>query len=216
MKKLISAIPPLTPISIYNAQTGEQVTLNNFNHKVTKLVKYVQTETSRLYETFNIKLCKEIKETAQLGSANSFARQRGYKSNSNLLASDIKAKSRINELILHKLVSETASYVNNPNLKKQPPTFGPKINLGAVDKQMVTISINQNTLTLLWKCWDEEYLTEFIIPNYVLKRNISKWSLPTVEIQDGKPVFIYSIQEIPKERKIGKTIAGLDLGRTEP
>lgn len=176
----------------------------------------MKDETQRLFIENQTRLCTEINETPRIGSANSFARQRNYRSNSQTLPAEIKAKSRINELILHKLVSETTSYVRNPNPRKQLPSFGSKINLGAVDSQMATISINANIISLVWKCWDKEYLLEFTVPEYALKRNIIKWSLPTVEVQNGESVFIFTIRERPKSREIGKGSAGIDLGRIKP
>lgn len=214
--KLISALSPLVPTNIYDVKTGEEVSFAELSVKIIKLVSFVQQDTIVLYQKNSKLLHRQISETTRLGSANSFARQRGYKSTAASLDSKVKAKSRINELVLHKLVSETASYVNNPNQYKQPPSFSPKINLGAVDSQMVTLSVTGTTLTLVWKCWDEEYLIEFTIPSYILKRNIAKWCLPTVGIRNSKPVFIYSIQETPKSRVKGNQLAGIDLGRVEP
>lgn len=170
-----------------------------------------------MYTTQYDSFVNHVGKATRIGSLNSFARQAGYTSRYKTnLDKTIKAQSRINELILHKFASETLSYIRNPNPRKQPPSFGPKINLGAVDKQMVTIGLNQNVITMMWKVWDKELAFEFTLPPYILKRNISKISLPTVEYHKRRIVFIFTIQEVPDYRAKGVHLAGVDLGRVEP
>lgn len=215
-KKLISALAPLRPIQIIDITTGEIVSLKEHDRPVINLITYVKDQTTQLYQTNRNQLETDITAAKSIGSANSFGRKHGYASNYKLLQKQIKAKSRINELILHKLITETTSYVKNPNPRKQPPSFGPKINLGAVDSQMASLSIDSSILSMRFKVWDKDFLLDFQIPEYALKRNIIKWSLPTIELRNGRPYYIFTMQEVPLERKQNGNAAGLDLGRVEP
>lgn len=216
-KKLISALSPLKPVQIIDVSTGEILSLTVHDTIVKNLINYVLSETKRLYRDEGSRLETEIiNAKARIGSANSFGRQRGFKSGYHSLPTRVKVKSRINELVLHKLVSETAAYVNNPNPLKQPPSFGPKINLGAADKQLSSLSLTDKVLTLHFKVWDKELLIDFRVPDYILQRNIQKWSLPTIEVRNGEVFYIFSIIENVVLRKNGTERVGIDLGRVEP
>lgn len=215
-KKLISALPPLRPSLIVDIQTGEVLSPKDHDVVVGELVRYVRDETVRIYNESGSVLEEAIKKAKRIGSANSFGRQHGIISGYKSLPRDVRAKSRINELILHKVVSETASYVNNPNPQKNRPSFGPKINLGAVDSQMASLSLRVNVLTLRFKAWALDLLLEFEIPQYILERDITKWSLPSVEITKNGIVYIFSIRENPRDRTISRNVAGVDLGRKKP
>lgn len=212
--KLISALPPLRPISIWDARTGEALTANILEEDIDKLVSYVQGEVIRTFDANHQTVIEHA--TYLKGSANSYGRQLGYKSNAQTLPREVLAKSRINELFLYKLMSETASYARNPNPHKQYPSFPKTINLGAIDKQMATLSKEGTTLTLLWKCWSREYLLEFNIPSYILQRDVKKYSLPVVRFTAHGFEFIYSIQERIPALPNNQKNAGLDLGRVEP
>ena len=215
-KYLTSTSSPLPIKTIWNTATGEQVPPLEFNTQITQLIGWVTTQTRSLYKTHSNQLHSQL-NNVKTGSANSWGRQNGYTSEYKNLPTPVKAKSRINELVLHNLVTETKSYVNNPNPKKQPPSFSPKINLGAVDSQMASLSIEENNLTLSWKCWEKEYLVEFILPTYLVeRRNIIKWCLPTVQLEHGNPVFRFPYQEPIIFNPETTHVAGVDLGRAEP
>lgn len=215
-KKLVSAIAPLRPHTVLDARTGESISLPIHDESVKELVAYVTDETRRLYSEQGETLTEQIIVAGRIDSANSFGRQRGYASNYKELPASVLAKSRINELVLHKLVSETASYAFNPNPRKKPPSFARKINLGAVDSQMASLGVKGSELTLLFKAWDREYLLYFTLPHYLSGRDIIKYSLPTVEYRDNVPYYIFTIQEQPKTRTQATHTAGVDLGRVKP
>lgn len=213
-KIMISAVAPLRSRSIWDVKTGEQVSINTLEKDINALCSFVQTETERVFNDQTEQVIEDA--TGLTDSANSYGRQRGYKSDYLELPREVLAKSRINELFLFKLMSETASYAKNPNLKKEYPSFPKTINLGAVDKQMASLSRDGEVLTLLWKCWSGEYLIDFIIPAYILKRDIAKFSLPVIRFtQDGYD-FIFSVQENVPVLPASKQRAGVDLGRVEP
>lgn len=219
MSRVISATNPLHPISVVNIRTGELLNKAEYEGKVRSLLEYIQTETQTLYAREGERLVQEILEAKRIGSPNSFARQRNYASSYKNLPQDILAKSRVNELVLHKLVSETASYARNPNPRKQPPSFSPKISLGGVDKQMASLSYDPITqhLFLEWACWDVRLLFEFWLPGNLLKKNIKKWSLPSVQFEKGELAFRFTIEENPTPREeVVREFAGLDLGITQP
>ena len=216
MSKIISSLPKIKPSITINAKTGEIVSTHDYESSMKRLVAYVQEETKNLYIENKEKLTQDILSAKRIGSPNSFARSRGYASTYKTLDKEILAKSRINELILHKLVSEVSSHVLNPNMNKQEPGFSPKINLGAVNKQMASLSLEGDNLSLLWKCWDREFLLEFTIPKYYQTRNITKWSLPVIQVEKGEVWFYFAFQENPQVKPNKGIRAGLDLGRVEP
>lgn len=216
MSKLTSSLPRIKPNLVIDTSTGELIPKSTYESSMYNLLEYVKVETQRIYDESKESLTQDIVSTNKIGSANSFGRSKGYTSDYKALPKNILAKSRINELILHKLVSETTSYVRNPNPRKQEPSFAPKINLGAVNKQMASLSLMGDKLSLLWKCWDKELLLEFTIPNYFLNRQITKWCLPSVQVEKGEVVFYFAFQESPSQQKNAKVRAGLDLGRVEP
>lgn len=215
-KKLISSLAPLKPMQIIDLTTGENNNFKDHNKQSIELINYIQKETTDYYKNNAQKIENDIIANPPKFNPSEWARQKGYKININNLPKTVKARSRIEKLYQHKLISEVSSYVKNPNPNKQKPNFSPKINLGAVDKQMASLSIENNILTLRFKLWEKDYLLDFQIPEYILKRNIKKWSLPTIEIRNGEPYYIFSIQEIPLERNNSNNYAGLDLGRKEP
>ena len=214
-KPLISALPPLKPEMVIDVTTGQVLTQMEYNSPVGALLTYCQSETQRIYAENTSQLLADI--VSYRSNANSFGRQKGYASNVKALDKTIKAKSRINELILHKLISEAASYVKNTNEYKQPPSFPVTINLGAVNAQMAKLSLDGDELTMLWKCWDKELLFIFKLPAYILKRNLSKVSLPLVKLDKNNfPVFLFTVQEAVSLRPASDMRAGVDLGQREP
>lgn len=213
--QLISSLPAaLTPTQIWDITTGEQITLPEFQNTLDNLITFVKNETIRLYEENKKHLLEELEKYTGTPQPAEWARKHEYNYDPTKLPNQVKQKYRLNKLIQYKLVSETASYVLNPNPKKQEHSFNHTINLGAVDKQMVTLSTDNtsHSLTLQWKCWDKEFLLEFHLPAYVFeKRNVTKWCLPTVN-RNG---FHFSYIENKQEQKHGKHThyAGTDYGR---
>lgn len=215
---ITSSLSKLQPRATFDVRSGQQVSAAEVSRAVGELTDYVTAETQRLFTVHTEQLYVDISNADRIGSANSFARQRGYVSDYKNLPREVKAKSRVNELVLAKLIAETASWVNNPNPLKKGPGFSEKINLGAVDKQMASLSHDESAgvLTLRWKVWDRELLLEFDIPEYVTKRNIRKWCLPSVKLKDGEAFFYFAVQEDPAQRTTRPTeVAGIDLGRTK-
>lgn len=178
---------------------------------------FVVSETVRLYGKHEAALFTDLQDYRGVPQPAEYARQHGIKGFLNL-PKRIKATSRIEKLIQYKLVSETASYILNPNPDKQKHSYSQVLNLGAVDKQMATMSVVDDELTLIWKCWDAEYYLTFKIPAYVLKRNIVKYALPLVK-QDkktGEFVFIFTVFELITPRESSAHTVGIDLGVVKP
>ena len=217
MGKLISALPPLKPVQIINLTTGELVSSNEHNAKVSQLVEYIATQTRDYYVQNSTKLEQDLLSDKRRIQPAEWARQNGYAlPNKSELPEGVKAVSRVEKLYQHKLVSEVLAYVANPNLRKQAPSFAPKINLGAVDKQMCVLNIEDNQIHLDFKVWDEHYLLTFNIPHYLNTRDVKKWSLPTIELRKGEPYYVFSVEEKIPTRAPSHNQAGLDLGRVEP
>ena len=217
--QIISAITTLTPTSIIDTATGEYVSLNVLHDKVQTIIDAVHNETLRVYSEHREKLAELLVDYSGSPQAAEFARQKGI--NTQFVATlprEVKSKSRLDKLVQFKVISETSAYVNNPNPDKQEHSFNRTINLGAVDSQMASLSRDGDELNLLWKCWDAEYYLTFRIPAYVLKRNIDKFSLPTVKLskKTGNPEFIFNVFENTQSRESSKHTVGIDLGKVIP
>ena len=214
--KLISSVPALIPTRVYDANTGEELPIVEWEAPVRTLLEYATAEAKRLCEA-HAKLLQE-KLVAYTGTpqAAEYGRQLGLVQS--LLPREVKAQSRIERLVRHKVISEYSAYVLNPNPKKQPPSYYPKVSLGAVDSQMATLSIVETMATLLWKVWDRELLLEFELPGYLNSRQVTKWCLPEVAIskRTGQVVFRYAYEENPAPNPTSRLRAGVDLGRVEP
>lgn len=215
-KKLISAIPALRPVNVINATTSEILSSDGADACIVNLIEFIHENVVQYYEQNKVRLINVIQNGGKRFNAAEFARQHNYRLESTLMPSCVLAKSRVEKLFQHKLITEVGSYVFNASKNKHEPSFSLKINLGACDKQMVSLSVDNEILTLKWKVWDTEFLFDFVLPRYVLSRNIIKYSLPTVELRNGIPYFIFSITENTKKRSKSQIKAGIDLGRVEP
>lgn len=217
--ELISALSPLQPTSIINTATGEYVSITVLEQKIESIIETVFSETKQLYAEHKTVLMQKLGDYTGTPQAAEFARQNGYLTSfTTTLSKEVKAKSRLEKLVQFKLVSETDSYVKNTNLDKKEHLFSKAINLGAVDKQMASMSFDGSELNLLWKCWDEEYYITFQLPSYVLKRQIVKFSLPVVKRnkKTRRFEFIFTLFELIQPRKGNKHTVGIDLGKVIP
>lgn len=212
---MTSALKPLAPVRVIDVRTGEVLSVLEYESSVRELVDYVTNRTSELFVEHEEQLLVDIEDYK--GSANSYGRQKGYRIDYSTLPDNTLAKSRIQELVLHKLVGEVASFVKNPIQGKNKPSFSRKINLGAVNSQMVTLTMDeQGGLFMEWKCWDRVLLLEFKIPDYILKRNLQKITLPVVQItKTGKIQYYFTVQELIPPNK-GHLRAGVDVGVVLP
>ncbi len=218
-QSLMSALKPLQPSRVYDTKSGELVTSLVLQEKVHELVSVVRGETIRLYGVHKSALLNELQNYSGRPQPAEFARQSGFRTSfMESLPREVMAKSRLEKLAQFKLISETDSYVKNPQGNKQEPSFSQSVNLGAVDKQMASLSVSDGVLSLLWKCWDREFLLEFNIPNYILERDILKYSLPVIKINQRTQQysFIFTITEKVKSRNGKKHCVGIDLGVIKP
>lgn len=214
-KEIITSLPALKPIMVINETTGAVLSESEWGVPVHKLLGYVRHEAERTYKRNKGKLEKECENGK--GSANSYGRKLGYRLNN--LPKKVLAKSRIQELYLHNLITTVRSYVNSPVDTKQPPNFPLKVNLGAVDKQMVTLSYQEEDreLTLSWKVWDTQLLFIFQTPPHIQKYNTTKFCLPTIrENKNGVLVWDFAITESYAPALRGSDRAGIDWGVVKP
>jgi hypothetical protein len=166
----ISALTPLSPITAIDTKTGEYIPLNILQEKIEKVVCAVRKETIRLYDAYKVDLFEVLKDYNGTPQAAEYARQKGITTSFiDTMPRNILVKSRLEKLVQHKLISETASYAKHPNEDKNEPSFGWSINLGSVDKHMASLSYDDTDaeLNLLWKCWDTEYYISFRVPQYM-------------------------------------------------
>ena len=78
MGKLISALPPLKPVQIINLTTGELVSSNEHNAKVSQLVEYIATQTRDYYVQNSTKLEQDLLSDKRRIQPAEWARQNGY------------------------------------------------------------------------------------------------------------------------------------------
>lgn len=214
-KEIITSLSALKPIMVIDETTGTLLSVSEWGVPVRKLLGYVKHESERTYRRNKKKLEKECENSK--GSANSYGRKLGYRLNN--LPKKVLAKSRIQELYLYNLITTVRSYVNSPVETKQPPNFPLKINLGAVDKQMVTLSYQEEEreLTLSWKVWDKQLLFIFQTPPHIQKYNITKFCLPTIrENKKGVLVWDFAITEHYAPAPHGSDRVGIDWGVVKP
>lgn len=210
----------MLPVQVWDLTTGENVGWEHLEDSITNLTNWVKTETERLWVTNKNQLLTELATYTGTPQPSEWARQHSYNYDPSTLPVGVKQQYRINKLVQHKLVTETASYVLNPNLNKQEHSFSHAINLGAVDKQMCILGWEEKTrtLTLEWKCWVTHYLIEFNMPEYVTRdRVLEKWCLPVVSPKGFKWSYHESVPpQNPKPSNNNYTIAGTDYGRVTP
>lgn len=217
IKPIISALPALTPVSIVETKTGLTLSVQQHDSIMTKLITFVQTSAEKCYKENKTQLEKDILDSSRIFNPAEFARAHGYSLDANNVPKEIVAKSRVERLFRHKLVSEVAGYVMNDNPRKQAMNFGATINVGATDKQFASMSMEGNRLFLLIKPWDKELLLEFAIPDYITSRRIKKWSLPVVNLNKNGITYRFAVTEDPHVIvKPSNHRAGVDLGRTQP
>lgn len=212
----MSAVPPLYPIQIIDASSGEIVDNEEFHYQLSKLSNYVLEESTRLWEYHKNSLCQTL-STINSKSPGEAGRLAGIHTNVQILPREIKAKSRIERLIRYQVITNARSYYGNTSLVKREPSFSPLVHLAAVDTQMASINLENSLLNLTFKCWSREFIVIFRLPDYLLKRNIRKISLPTIKQSGQDLAFLFTAEEITQSFiSESDYIAGIDLGRKEP
>lgn len=213
--EFITALPSLKPIMVIDEVNGVILTPDEWGSPVHKLLNYVKYQAERTYAKHKQKLLTECEDSR--GSANSYGRKLGYRLNPKSLPKHVLAKSRIQELYLYNLITTVRSYTESTNQDKQEPSFTMTINLGAVDKQMATISRDGSELSLSWKVWDKQLLFIFQIPDYIQNYEIHKWCLPIIRVNNnGELVWGFSIIELFKQQAPGTDRIGVDWGVVKP
>lgn len=217
-KTLTSTIPPLQPLVVVDPSTGCVLPKEEWERSVNSLLSFVMESVKETWDTTRERLVSELQDNKTSVKPAELGRQLGY-SILNKLPKQTLAKSRIDRLYRHKLISECSSWVKIEQEKKGVLSFSEKINLGAIDNQMTKISLDHDNLelSLLWKCWDREYLFIYQLPAYLSKRNILKITQPVVRLtRKGNIVFDFAYEEPLKYRQKQHHSAGIDLGRAQP
>ena len=192
---------------------------------IINLINFVQSSTIEMVNENKDKLDAILINRGKKAPAE-FARANNIRYAIENMPSDVLAKSRIEKLIQYNAVTQYGSYVKNPDANKKEPTYSKKITLGACDKQMCRVYLEENaTIMLDWKCWDKHLIFVFAVPEYALQKRIVKISLPSVRLvadknDDNKIIdiifdFTYEEQCKQKSKLTDKRhiIMGVDLGR---
>jgi len=216
----VSSLPkdmkPHTIHNISNPTNMFEVSWEEFTRDLYAFIACVRTQAMVLYEDRKTDMNSSVGQWRVMPAAAEYARQQGINYDITVIPSRVKQKSRINRLIRHKIVTETASYLRQPDENKSEHRFGPTVNLGAADKQMCTLSWDKETnlLVLEWACWENTYLLTFLLPSYVLsERDVLTWSLPVVSPKGFKWAYEERVAPLPVSRPV--FAAATDYGRVD-
>lgn len=213
---LISAVPPLFPVTVIDLLTGEIVPSEVLSDALHQLTGFVRDESERLWEQHKSSL-NDVLDGIKASSPAEVGRQAGLVVDLTGLPREVKAKSRIERLVRYQVITSAKSYYESDVSTKQEPSFAPYLNLGAVDAQMAILEQEDNQLTLKVKLWDRELALKFTVPDFILSRNITKFTLPTVKLMGEDWGFIFNAEEAKGNPVINQHyVAGIDLGRVEP
>ena len=227
---ITSAIKGLEPIIVHEAsdKTSDDIINhvdNEWKDSVKLLIAYVKKKSEELANDNKEKLNQILindnekkRNVAPVGIAWRYQ----IIPNMNDYPKANKAASRVQRLIQFNAITTYESYLKNTDKRKKEPTYPDQINLGAIDKQMAVISHVADTplLVLRFKCWDKDLKFVFLIPEYVFRKHIKKFNLPTIRLVDDDIVFDFSVEEYTKVRRHKtcydkKIYAGIDLGRVK-
>lgn len=225
-KTQISAITGLKPYSCIDTKTGETISPAEYEPLIISLVEFVQKQATILINQQSKKLDKILSDPKCPKQAVGACQRYGISGDNSKLGKNILSKYRINRLIMHKAFTEYKSYFENEDPNKKFPTLNYKINLGAIDKQMASLSFDQEhfVLVLQWKCWARDITLFFSLPKYIEDYNINKFCMPTIQYDKNinKLSYYFSVQENLTYREDNKNccqkriIGGYDLGLVEP
>lgn len=209
----------LKPFDSIDVSTGIHVPLSDVCSSYANLSDFVVKWESEQIESIDdiIKRMSSLRRIPKNPAET--ARQIGLDIDYSHLPREVKAKSRVNKLAGASLISDVVSYekLRRKQGNAQKPTPSNRLILGAVDRQMCSLAVEDNRLTLLWKCWDKEYLLSFNLPTYVAAYLNVKWCLPTVRWEKRRGLvfdFAYGIDvDINKPNTLK---SGVDLGVVVP
>lgn len=216
------SLPHQHPASIIDANTGQAIPEDQFNEKqLLPLMRLVQNKTQNLIATQKSDIEQAILST-NLKQPVGIAWRNGIRPDMNDVT-DTLATSRIERLILHRTISEYSSYLKNDNPLKQEPTYDTlKVTLGAVDKQMATMTYSPELRQsfLRWKCWNREVIIAFDLPDFMHDYRIDRFCLPTVRYDEKKDCVLYDLPFVESldysSNEFHHCYGGVDLGRVEP
>ena len=218
------SLPHQRPISIIDAQTNKSIDEDEFNQtSLIPLMEFVREETKRLVTNKKDDIVQAI-GTADVKQPVGVAWKNGIRPEMSLPEGQkVLSTSRIERLVLHRTISEMTSYLNSENPLKQEPTYDAlKVTLGAVDKQMATMTFSSELrqMFLRWKCWNREVIIAFDMPEFMEGYRISKFCLPTVRYDEDRTCVMYDLPFVESldysDSEFHHCYGGVDLGRVEP
>lgn len=222
--KLISAVKDLQPYQVIDEETGEILDAGEWHANLLALMDYCQGKTVEVLDTYSCLMNVLLTAGEKIGAPTGFAWKYSIRPNLTDYPNDCLAASRVEKIIQHNAVSLYSSYYYNDNPKKNPPSASKLINLGAADKQIASITIEEHVLKLHFNCWNRHYVMYFLLPLYIGKYDVQKFALPTIRWndKDNAPLFTFPIYEafeysLDSKDKTRKVITGAyDLGRLKP
>ena len=208
---IVSVIKGLEPIIVHETSDKESDDIINnvddeWKGSVKSLIVYVKKKSEELVNDNKEKLNKILinddekkRNVAPVGTA---WRHKIISDMSDYPKAN-KVASRVQRLIQFNAITTYESYLKNTDKRKKEPTYPDQINLGAVDKAMAVLSHASDTplLVLRFKCWDRDLKFVFLLPEYVFRKHIKKFNLPTIRLVDDDIVFDFSVEEYTKVRR---------------
>lgn len=224
-KQQNGCIPHQVPTYVMDLETAEELSFDFVNKTyVMPFLECIREQTKTTIDADKQNIIDKIKNEDKIKQPTGLAWKHGIRPDlSNVKKNNVLATSRIEKIIQHRIVSELQSYINNPNPKKQEPTFEAlKANLGAADKQISTVEYDSglNKIFLTWKCWTRELLFIFDIPNFAKNYTISKICLPSVYYNEQRSRIEYDfpfVEELDySQNEFHHCYGAYDAGRVEP
>lgn len=214
---VVSAVKHLFPVSIL--ESGKEVSSSDLQVDLDLMSHYVQSNAQRLWALHSQKIEAEV---AAFGTKKILFKQRFLRYNCAADTTLPRQKGiltgNLREIIEHKILSESETWIRNPNPYKQPFSFNSNVDLSATNDQLSVIqfSESENVAILQLRCMDKHYILTFQLPAYLRNRKIKKISKPRVrQVSKGNYCFDFTTYE-EVFQKAGNLKAGIDLGKIEP
>lgn len=219
------SIPHQVPAFVLDNATGELLDYDTVNKQyVMPFLEYVRDKVKETIAADKDGIIKAITEEDKVKQPTGLAWKHGIRPDlTDGKKQKVLALSRVEKVIQHRIVSELQSFVNNPNPKKQEPTFEAlKANLGSADQQISTVEYDDelNKAFLVWKCWSRELLFVFDLPDFADGYEISKMCLPSVRYDVKRNRVEYDFPFVENldysQNEYHHCYGAVDLGRVEP
>lgn len=212
-----SAVTNLFPVSIL--ESGDTVSDLDLNAELAVLSNFVRSNAQQIWAVNSQKIIAEVNA---IGTRKIRFKQRFLRDdcglNTTLPRQTGVLTGNLREIIEHKTLSESETWIRNPDPHKQPFTFNHNVDLSATNDHLSSIQMSEegNIAVLQFRCMSKRYILTFQLPAYLARRKLRKISKPRIRlVSAGNYCFDFTVEE-EITGKTGKLKAGVDLGKIEP